>query len=253
MKKFYMGAAVVFLGFLVANAVLGQGGPPGRQRPSDHYRGNTPPPAQMVLTPHGGQYLATRSNRFELVFLPLQTRIYLFDKEFKPVTAKDIHASMTLQLPEESKPQQIPFQFVAPASGQDYLLVSFDLSLLRDKETPITIELSNLPDRDRPAAVFTPVFTPENIRPYVAKVLLRKSEEEAVRHQHTCPVCGRALGSRGPVVKIMIAEYELYLCNDECIAAVRKAPAKFLPQPPTQQPNGATAGSENPNPETGKN
>jgi hypothetical protein len=225
--------AVGFLGVVVAAAALGQGGrgggASGPKRPSDYYRGNAPPPSQTVLTPHGGQYLATRSHRFELVFMPLQTRIYLFDKEFKPATTKEIQALMTVQLPEESKPRQIAFQFVA-APGQDYLLASFDLAQLKDKETPMTIGLSHLPDRERPAAVFSPLFTPASIRPYVAKVLLRRAEEDAVRHQGTCPVCGRALGSQGPVVKILIAEYPLYLCSDACIAAVRKAPAKFLPR-----------------------
>jgi hypothetical protein len=96
----------------------------------------------------------------------------------------------------------------------------------------MTLDLSNLADRKQPTASFSPVFTPQRIRPYVAPVMLRKVDEPAVLRQRVCPVCGEALGSHGRVVKILIGEYPLYLCGEECLPAVRQDPRKFLPRPP---------------------
>jgi hypothetical protein len=175
----------------------------------------------------------TRSAEFELVMMPLQTRIYGFDESLKPIDIKNIHVEMSLQLPAENRPSRIVFQYVAAAAGeQDYLVAALDTKQLRDKETPITLELSNLPDQKQSKASFTPVFTPARIRPYVAQVLLMKADAPAVARQRVCPVSGDVLGSRGRVVKVLIGEYPLYLCGEECLPAVQQEPQKFLPRPP---------------------
>ena len=127
----------------------GHGGGEHRTSPSDYYRGPKPSDAAAFLTVHGGQYLVTRSAEFELVMMPLQTRIYGFDESLKPIDIKKIHVEMSLQLPAENRPSRLVFQYVAAAAGeQDYLVAAFDTKQLRDKETPITLELSNLPDRN---------------------------------------------------------------------------------------------------------
>ena len=121
--------------------------------PSDYYRGPKPSDATAFLTVHGGHYLATRSAEYELVFMPLQTRIYGFDESLKPIDVKNVHVEMSLQLPAENRPSRIVFQYVAaPAGQQDYLIAAFDTKQLRDKETPITLDFSNLPDEKQPKA-----------------------------------------------------------------------------------------------------
>ena len=159
-------------------------------------------------------------------------RIYGFDSSLQPINVKDIRVDLTLQLPAENRPSHLVFQYVAAAGQQDYLMAAFDTKQLHDKETPMTLELSNLPDRQQPKASFTPVFTPERIRPYVAQVLLRKVDAPAVLRQRICPVSGDVLGSRGRVVKVLIGDYPLYLCGEECLPAVAQEPQKFLPPPP---------------------
>ena len=202
--------------------------------PSDYYRGSTPPPSQVVLTPHGGQYLNTDSNVYELVFMPLQARIYVYDKSLQPLSARDVHAQMSMQLPGQSGLCRIPFQYVATppaAAQQDYVVAVFDVSQLHDKETPITFELSSLSDRRHPTATFTPLWSRSKVRPYVARVLPRKADLDGVMRQRICPVCGEVLGSKGPVFKLLIGEYVLYVCGENCMAAVSETPEKYLPQP----------------------
>lgn len=83
---------------LLASTALGQssgrgggrhgGGGQGRDAgPSDPTRNMKPPAPQIVLTPHGGEYLQTEAVQYEIVYMPLQARIYLFDKKMKPLSA----------------------------------------------------------------------------------------------------------------------------------------------------------------------
>ncbi|MEN6451973.1 MAG: hypothetical protein ABFC96_15905 [Thermoguttaceae bacterium] len=239
--------AVAVSAFLLTSTALAQagggrggrgGGPANRDSMADRYRGAVSP-SQRKLTLHGGQYLATDENRYEIVYMPLQTRIYLYDKSFQPLSARDLHAEMSLQLPDEREVRHLPFRYAPPArwGEQDYVVAVLNVAQLNDRETPITFQFTGLPDRQHPTATFTPVFTSANVRPYVTQVLATKADTDAVVRQRVCPVCGQPLGVKRPVVKVLIAEFPLYLCDEECIAAVRETPRRFLPQPQAQRPN----------------
>ena len=179
--------------------------------------------------------LSTERNYYEIVYMPLQTRIYLYDSKFRPLSARDIHAQMTLQLSVETAARQIPFQFVplpAGATEQDYVAAAFDIRPLQDKDASITFQFSVLSDRSSPAATFTPHYARFSIRPYIAQASLVDADQDAIARQKTCPVNGVPLGSRGPVVKIYVAEFPLYVSGEDCIAAVKETPQKFVPQAP---------------------
>ncbi len=226
-----------------------------RNAPSDYYRGAAPPPTQIILTPHGGEYLLTETNHYEIVYMPLQTRIYVFDSKMKPLSARDVHAQMSLKVSAENTPQWIPFQYVGMPAGsaeQDYVVAVFDNRQLTDEDTPIALEFSGLPNQHKATSPFTslfksgpgdkttisfnPTFSPSKIRPYVARVLLTEADRDGVMRQRMCPVSGQMLGSRGPITKVYIADHPLYLSGEDCIAAVKDAPEKYLPQPVTPMP-----------------
>jgi len=252
LRTFMLGAAMCAW-ILLGSPALGQfsdgGGGGGRHGGGGHGHGSapvnparevTPPPTQIVLTPHGGEYLLTETSHYEIVYMPLQTRIYLFDNKLKPLSARNVHAEMSLTLPSENAPRRIAFQYVAmpaEATEQDYVVAVFDVRQLKDGETPISFKFSGLPDRRHPTASFTPVFSPARIRPYVARVLPTEADRAGVMRQRVCPVSGEVLGSRGPVVKVYIADYPLYLSGEDSIATVEQAPAKYLPQPVAPPPN----------------
>lgn len=206
---------------------------------SDSTPAYKPLPTQAPLTPHGGEYVSTETNYYEIVYMPLQTRIYLFDSKLKPLSARDVHARMTLQMPSENGQRQLPFRYVTMPPGvveQDYVVAIFDIRPLEGKETSITLEFSGLADRHYSTASFTPNYSRFSVRPFVAKVLLTEADRDGIARQRMCPVAGVPLGSRGPVVKLYLADYPLYLSGDECIAAVRESPQKFLPPPPRPAP-----------------
>jgi len=217
---------------------MGGPGGGGYSSPSDYYRGSVLPERARVLTPHGGQYLSTETNRFEIVFMPLQTRVYVYDRLVKPLSAQEIQVQMSLIMPGERTARKISFQLIPiqPGVEQEYLVANLDIGPLKGKETAITVEISNLPNRKQPTVSFTPMLTDEKIRPYVAQVLPVKTDAEGVMRQRTCPVSGDVLGTKGPVVKLLIADAPLYLCCEGCIKAVRDEPEKYFPRQPAAAP-----------------
>jgi hypothetical protein len=175
--------------------------------------------------------------------MPLQARIYLFDDKMKPLTARDAHAQMSFTVPQQSTPQKISFQYVAMSKNvteQDYLVATFDFRQLPNKETPITIEFSGLPDDSKFLGLWdrhsgtvsrTRSFSPSKIRPYVARVLMTEADQESFKRQHVCPVSGRELGTKKQAIKLYIGDHPLYVEGEDCIEAVRQSPEKYLPQP----------------------
>ena len=171
--------------------------------------------------------------------MPLQTRIYLYDNTLKPISARDVHARMSMELPSDNAVHSVVFQYVAMfvgATGQDFVTAGFDLTQLQDKETPITVEFSGLADRQHPTASFTPVFSRSKLRPYVAQVLPTQADRADILRQRVCPVTGEVLGSRGPVAKLLVGDYPLYLASEDSIEAVKQTPERFLPRPVAAAP-----------------
>lgn len=162
-----------------------------------------------------------------------QARLYVFDKARRALSARLVRAQMALQPPDASDVVRIPFRYVPPTPGadQDFVAATFDFSQLRDKEVPLTIDFANLPDLRQPTASFSPVFSVDQVRPYVAQVVLSETDRAGIAQQRICPVSGDVLGSKGQIVKVLIGERPLYLCSKDCMAEVRKSPEKFLPPP----------------------
>ncbi len=213
-----------------------RGGPPDNRSstPSSYYRGTTPPPRQAILTPHCGQYL-TDGHCYELVLTMSQARIYVYDKSLNPQTARNLHAQLSLQVPGERDIRRIPFQYAPLPPGlavQDCVVANFDFGQLGDQEVPLTIAMFDLPGRSQPTTSFTPLFTKDAIRPYVAEVALTEADRAGVLRQRVCPVSGDVLGSKGRIVKLLIGEVPLYVCSQDCLRAIRQSPQQYLPHPP---------------------
>ncbi len=245
-RVFLLLTAVVFSAWILDDSAAwgqfgGRGGGGGRHGSdsksdsSDSHSNYTPLPAPAALLPHAGDYVSTETNYYEIVYMPFQTRIYVYNKKFKPLSAGDLHAQMTLQIPLEPTARKVSFQYVpmpAGATEQDFLAASIDLRPLQDKETSITLDFSGLTKASSPTATFTPHYDHFVIRPYVSQAALVESDRDAVNRQRVCPVTGAVLGSRSPIVKLYVTDIPLYLSGEDCIAAVKENPRKFVPQAP---------------------
>jgi hypothetical protein len=194
-------------------------------------RPSGPLPTPGSLLPHAGDYVSNETNYYEIVYMPLQTRIYVYDKKFRPMSAQEARAQMTLRLGMQASQQKLPFQFVsqpAGASDQDYLAANIDLRPLQGKAVSVTLELSY----NAETSVMSPYYAHFDIRPYVAKALVTPADDEPISRQAKCPVTGAPLDSRGHVVKVYVAEFPLFLSSEDCIAAVKQNPQRFVPQAP---------------------
>jgi len=125
------------------------------------------------------------------------------------------------------------------------VVAAFDFRQLPGRETPISFEFSGLPDnkkflgfwdRHSGTASLTHSFSPSKIRPYVARVLLTEADQEGFRRQNVCPVSGKPLGIERQAIKLYIGDYPLYLAGEDCIAAVKQSPEKYLPHSVTPIP-----------------
>ena len=194
-----------------------------------------PLPAPATLLPHAGDYVSTETNYFEIVYMPLQTRIYPYDYKARPISAQNIHVQMSLQLPTEPIVRKVPFQYVplpAGAAEQDYVAAAVDIRPLQNQEASITFRFTDLPKGNNTTEVFSPHYDHFAIRPYLAQAAVTDADTEAIARQRICPVTGAPLGSRGPVVKLYVAEFPLYVASADCIPAVKQAPQRFVPQAP---------------------
>ena len=189
-------------------------------------------PRLVRRTPHSGTFLETGSHRLEVVYLPRETRVYLYGQSMEPLSTLALRAQMSPQVRGESSPRHVPLQHVPPSGPkeQDYLAAAIDVSQLPD-ETPITFRFENLPDRRHSKAEFTPIFSQSEIRPYVARVSFVQADREGYAQQRACPVTGALLGSMGEPIKVLVGDRPLYLCCAGCIEKVKETAGGVSSQP----------------------
>ena len=167
------------------------------EQPRHHsFNGGVPPLVQH--TPHGGLFLEAETHRLEVVYLPQETRVYLFGKSMEPLSTHTLRGDMSLYIQGESSPRRTPLQYAPPRSpkDQDYLVAAADMGRLPN-ETPVNFRFDNLPDRRHPRAEFTPIFAQSHIRPFVAQASFVQADREGFVGQQVCPVTGARLGSMG--------------------------------------------------------
>ena len=236
-------AVAACVGILVTSVAMGQGrgGRPGGGGPggaggnkdrsaSEYYRG-TAMPTPATLTIHGGQYLRSDTKQFEYIIMPQQVRIYVYDKELHPISARDVQAHLSLQLPGENRTRKVSFQYVAPpgeSDEQDHLIASLDASLLPEKDMPATFVFLGVAQKRDATTSFTPLISRADVRPYVMRVQYTKADIPKAARQHVCPVTGTVLDPNAQVVKVLVAECPVYLSREDDVAEVRATPEKYL-------------------------
>ena len=165
--------------------------------------------------PHAGDYVSTETNYYEVVYMPFQTRIYLYDEQIQADHRQRPPCHDDAAVPLGAGPAEGCLSVCAQAAGateQDFVAAAMDIRPLQDKEMSVTLEFSGLTgklesDRNVHAA----------LRP-LRDSALRGAGGDAgsgpgrrQRGSGTCPVSGAALGSRGPIVKLYVTDIPLYL------------------------------------------
>ena len=189
-------------------------------------------------TPHHGQIAAVEGGSIEVVYLPRETRVYLYGSNGQPLSTAKVQGGLIMQVQDKWK-QVYRFDYalayVAVAAAakdrQDYLATTVDLRKVRDGRMEVDVHLTKLPYK-RAVARFSQVFASSLLPPPVTVVALEKVDQPAIARQKVCPVSGAALGSMGDPIKVLVGDKgdkgSLYLCCKNCLARIEEKPEKYL-------------------------
>lgn len=220
---------------------------------SQHASGNhigqpstdVPQPARPV---YGGQVTSGQYGSFEVVYLPLETRVYLLDTYGIPVSPRGVQGQITMQMRQDGRTFPFPLTYVANDNGktrEDYLGALIDVTRVRDGDMTVTVELINLPFAPtQRSARFVQTFALSRPPATVQVVALTDADRPAVERQQVCPVLGTRLGEMGTPVKLLVQGQPLYLCCQGCVAKVQDNPGRFVaaaPQPSRRSDSTASA------------
>jgi hypothetical protein len=186
-------------------------------------------------TPHHGQVTKVNGGSIEVVYLPKETRVYLYDPTGQSLSAAKAEGEVTLKV--ENKWKEVfrfayPLTYAAAAEAakdhQDYLSAAADVNNVRDGYMDVYVRLTGLP-YERPDAKFSQVFASSILPPLVTVVALDKADQAAIARQKTCPVTGAALGSMGDPIKVLVEDRgSLYVCCKNCLVSVEEMPDSYL-------------------------
>ncbi len=223
------------------------GAPATGQQHAEHQHSQMPSASIATLPSHGGQVYATRFQRFEVVYLPHETRVYLYGAERRPLSPRGAEGQMVMQVRGNDQMYRYPLKPATATSGtgwEEFLVAPVDVSRIRDGDMTVTFYLSNLPTQQQPQVSFAQTFALAHARPIVTVVSLTESDRAGIARQRVCPVLGGQLGSMGTPVKLLVAGQPVYLCCQGCIGKVRENPQRYLSNaaPVRQQPVQASAG-----------
>lgn len=202
-------------------------------------------------TPHGGQMSAAGQFRYEVVYRPLETRVYLYDASNRPVSSRDVTGKASMTVQGNQKVYQYDLTYAAPLGDsvkQDHLALAVNLGRIPDGRMSVTIELGNLPSRQQSRAAFTQTFALAKLP--VSVVATADSDRAAIAQQKVCPVMDAQLGSMGTPVKVLVGDRPVYLCCIGCLGKIQRNPEAYLPSaaqarsaPGESPPRPATTGN----------
>ncbi len=180
---------------------------------------------------HGGQVTATKWHYFEVVYLPRETRLYVYSASRRPLHASAVQGEIVMTV--NGAPQQFryPLQTVIDASplknDKGYAAAVVDVSRVRDHDMQVAFDLK-LASREEPRTKFTQVFALYRQPVSVRVVALTEADRPLVELQRDCPVMDSGLSDHGQPIKMMVGDQPLFVCCEGCIEDVREKPRHFL-------------------------
>lgn len=167
---------------------------------------------------------------FEVVYRPMETRVYLYDASNRPVSAADVTGKASLTVQGNEKIYQYDLKYAAPLGDsvkQDHLALAVNLSKIPDGQMSVTMELDNLSNGRQPSAMFTQTFALAKLP--VSVVATGESDRAAIAAQKVCPVMGGPLGGMGTPVKVLVGDHPVYLCCAGCLPKIQRNPETYMP------------------------
>ena len=159
----------------------------------------------------------------EVVYLPQQIRVYLYDTQGRPLSPQGVVGDVVMEV--NGNPRQWWWR-LEQASAGDHLLVNVDLSRVRDRDMVANFELKNLQNQNEPQVRFAQLFALSQAKSRVQTMPLASGDREAATRQRVCPVTGDGF-DHGDPIKLLVDGRVVFVCCEGCVEGVRKEPEKF--------------------------
>ncbi len=190
--------------------------------------------AKTTTGPHDGQISRAGDHWCEVVFQSKSVRVYLYDSQGQPLSAKGVRGAVTMKV--AGNPKQYRYDLYPDARADakpSSLYLAINLSKIPDGGMSTEFSILGLPGSGRRPHTFAQTFH-----------LTGNSEQLAIARQKICPVSGKKLGLMGRPVKTTVNGRDVYVCCRGCTNALQKDPAKYLARISDPAPAKATKADE---------
>ena len=141
----------------------GRGTAPQAAAARDNVRRATAPAAERppIAPLHGGQLVESQSQYFEVVYLPQETRVYVYAKSFRPLSPRESGGEVLMQVRGNPQVFRYPLRYAAQRAGvadEEYLVADVNVTQIRDGDMQVTFLLTGLPAFAERTAKFTHTF-----------------------------------------------------------------------------------------------
>ncbi|MCA9124158.1 MAG: hypothetical protein H6822_02230 [Planctomycetaceae bacterium] len=111
---------------------------------------------------YGGQVTATSRHYFEVVYMPQETRVYVYSPSQRPLYPFRAKGEVIMHVESSGDKGRFPLRYIKPASAfstePSYLVAEVDLSRVHDGDMNVVVDLRNLPDDEEKETQFNQLF-----------------------------------------------------------------------------------------------
>ena len=193
-------------------------------------RTDSPPVKQPSIAPvHGGQLVEAQSQYFEVVYLPHETRVYVYAKSFRPLSPSEGGGEVLMQVRGNPQVFRNRLRYAAQPgiADEEYLVADVNVTQIHDGDMQVTFLLTGLPSFVERTAKFTHAFALSGGAAVVTVAQLTAADREPVARQGFCPVMAAGFDHGAPI-KLIVGDQPLYVCCEGCIDAVKQDPQAYL-------------------------
>ena len=206
--------------------------------PNRYPTGPAVPAAQTPIGPaHRGQVKTSWQHVVEVVYLPHQIQVYIYDSQRRPLNPQGVTGDVVLEV--QGNPRQWWYR-LEPSPTENCLIANVDVSRVRDSDMVAVFELRNLPHHEEPQIRFSQLFALTKAGPSIETSAYTLADRDAVQRQAVCPVTGGPFDHGNPI-KVVIDGSPIYVCCEGCVEALKKDPARYLAG---VRPSGLTANGQ---------
>ena len=199
-------------------------------------------PATTATGPHSGRIHGVGNSYCEVVFHPKSVRVYLYDANGKPLSARRCRGTVSMKV--DGNPKLYRFDLFPEStrgSAENTLFLAVDLSRVPDGAMTTSFSIAGVPGATQRSLAFSQPFRLTRLDQVATSPgHATRVDTTAIAQQKICPVMEEKLGSMGTPWKVHVEGRDVFVCCKGCIKFLQKEPQKYLSKLPNPPPAKAT-------------